>query len=343
MLKKLLAVFFCLALIFAVGCDNDVIYDDLSTNEQQQEETNENVKVSNPLTGLSDISKDAVTNRPVSIMINNIGVAQGVQTGLSAADIVYETETEGGITRLLAVFKDISKVEKIGTVRSARYPFVDLALGHDAIYIHFGFNKFCKDHLNDIDSINFMTAGKGYARIKNGRASEHTAYAMTEELGSYIAEKFETKTDDTTPWANFAAEGETLTLDGGAATNVRIPFPSTPNRFTYNAEKGVYERIIGSEVQKDYFTEAPTQVKNLFILLADMSFFDGKTRKVNFQAGGDGYYMTNGTLQFIKWTKGDDGTGAFKFTDAEGNEIKVSAGNSWVCIGNKATCTPTFE
>lgn len=71
-------------------------------------------------------------------MINNISTAQPVQTGLNKADIIYETEVEGGITRLMAVFQDITTAEKIGTIRSARYPYVDLAMGHNAIFIHCG-------------------------------------------------------------------------------------------------------------------------------------------------------------------------------------------------------------
>ena len=31
------------------------------------------------------------------------------------------------------------------------------------------------------------------------------------------------------------------------------------------------------------------------------------------------------------------------FTDTDGNEIKVSQGNSWVCIANKSSCNPTIQ
>ena len=57
----------------------------------------------NPLTGLKNLPKEKANARPVAVMINNISVAQRVQTGLNAADIIYETEVEGGITRLMAV------------------------------------------------------------------------------------------------------------------------------------------------------------------------------------------------------------------------------------------------
>ena len=70
-------------------------------------------------------------------MINNIGVAQP-QLGISKADIIYEILVEGGITRMMAIFQDISQAGEIGSIRSARPYFVDIANGYDAVFIHAG-------------------------------------------------------------------------------------------------------------------------------------------------------------------------------------------------------------
>ena len=110
MLKRILAAAFAALMIFAVGCDQKVVYDDLS--DYETESTIEPTLSVNPLTGIADISKDALSRRPVAIMVNNVSTAQGVQTGVADADIVYETEVEGGITRLMAVYQDISKLDK---------------------------------------------------------------------------------------------------------------------------------------------------------------------------------------------------------------------------------------
>ena len=53
--------------------------------------------------------------RPVAIMINNIEEATPQQCGTSQADILYEAVVEGGITRLMAVFQDTSKIERVGS------------------------------------------------------------------------------------------------------------------------------------------------------------------------------------------------------------------------------------
>lgn len=339
MLKRILAAILVVLMIFAVGCDQTVVYDNLSDYE---EDSVDNVTLEiNPLTGLKDVSTEAISQRPVAIMVNNVSVAQSVQTGLPEADIIYETEVEGGITRLLAVYQDISDLDKIGTVRSARYPYVDLAMGHNAIYIHCGQDPtYCAPHLNDLDHISIDTNSLGAQRIANGLASEHTLYAIGKDLWTNISEKFDTKTSNVEAWADFT--DEELTLDGGTATNVLVPFPASKTKFTYDASTGLYTRASTSGSLTDYFTNEETKVKNVFILLTTISTYpDGKHRKVDFESG-DGYYITNGTVQFIKWSKGAD-TDGFKFTDTEGNAIKVSAGKSWVCIPDKSTCNPTIE
>lgn len=351
MLKKILTAFFAVLMIFTAGCSgDDVVYENLSEYESEEaaptpeadEPAEEKELTVNPLTGVAELDSAAVAKqRPVAIMVNNVKVAQSRQTGLADADIIYETEVEGGITRLMAVYQDISKLDKIGTVRSARYPYVDLALGHDAIYIHCGQDPtYCQPHLADIDDLDIDTNVKGAKRIANGLSSEHTLYAVAGDLWENISDKFDTKVSKVTPWVNFTEEN--ITLSGGSATSVVVPYPAATTNFTYDASTGLYTRLSGGTVLTDYYSGESTQVKNVFILFTSISDYpDGEHRKVALESG-KGYYITNGTVQSIKWSKGKS-TNGFKFTDESGNTLKVNAGNSWVCIASKTNCKPVIE
>ena len=355
MLKRLLAASMAALMIFAVGCgEDDTEYENLSNYESEEvssQETSQDTEATdgekvdlfvNPLTGVAELETEAqAKQRPIAIMVENSTVSMPVQTGLSKAGVIYETEVEGGITRLVALFQDISVVEKIGNVRSARYPYVDLALGHDAVYIHCGQDPtYCAPHLKDIDDIDVNGDATGSKRLSNGLSTTHTVYAITNELLARINKTFDLKKSNVDSWVDFT--DEKLSLDGGAATNVSIPFPASTTKFKYDAASGLYTRMIGSKEQTDYFTKEKTQVKNIFILMTSISFYpDGEHRKVALDSG-KGYYITNGTKQEINWSKGKS-TNGFTFTDANGKEIEVSAGNSWVCIANKNTCKPTFE
>ena len=58
----------------------------------------------NDLTGMPmDEAKE--NNRPLAVMINNIDIAQPLM-GVSQSDVMYECLAEGGITRIMACFKD---------------------------------------------------------------------------------------------------------------------------------------------------------------------------------------------------------------------------------------------
>lgn len=342
MLKKLSVLSVCLVLLMLSGCKSPL--DEVnsgSDNSPTGTPVIEKEVYYNPLTG-EETEKAKISLRPVAIMINNIKIAQSVQTGVNRADIIYETEVEGGVTRLMAVYKDVASVGQIGTVRSARYPYVDLALGHDAVYVHCGQDPtYCAPHLKDIDSLSVET-NKYAKRIKNGLATEHTLYTFGDTLWEGVSSKFKATANNTNPWVNFAAPGENVTLDAGTATTVSVPFPNLTTSFTYDSASGLYTRLSGGSVCKDYVNGETTQVKNVFVLLTSITNYpDGKHRKVELSSG-DGYYATNGTYTHIKWKKGD-AADSFTFTDTAGNLIKVSAGKSWVCIANKTTCNPTFQ
>ena len=346
MLKKILPFLLCLTLCMLIGCSENKERLSVETGEEPQSSVpSETLPVlyKNPLTGVSELTEDKADDRPVAIMINNISTAQPVQTGLNKADIIYETEVEGGITRLMAVYQNVSEVGRIGTIRSARYPYVDLALGHNAIYLHHGQdNKYCGPHLKDIDDINISE--NNYAiRLSNGLASEHTLYTEGGKLwDGLVNDKVKTERGSNTAWANFTDDETPIALEN-TASSVSVPFSASYKTvFKYDAASGVYTRYFGGTLRKDYNTGETTEVKNVFVLLTTIKNYpDGYHRQVLLDSG-DGYYCTGGTYTPIKWSKGA-ATNGFKFTKADGTELMVNAGSSWVCIADKNTSKPVFE
>ncbi len=343
MIKKFWAAFLSLALLCMAGCGGNDTNSQVDTPSKPEPKPEPIVFV-NPLTGIENIEDEAVTyRRPVAVMINNISVAQKVQTGLTQADIVYETEVEGGITRLMAVFQDITKVEQFGTVRSARYPYVDLAMGHNAIYVHHGQdNTYCAPHLKDTQAFTIASNNAG-ARIKNGLATEHTLYGYGPKLWEWLGTKtkFDLDLDTVKTWQNFTKADESLTFDG-VATQVSVPFSNSYKTvFKYDDVNKNYVRYFKDTQRLDYLTAAPECFKNVFVLITDITNYpDGYHRQVALESG-EGWYCVNGTYMPILWSKGE-ASDSFKFTDTNGNPLKVNQGNSWVCIAKKGI-NVTFE
>ena len=62
----------------------------------------------NPLTG-EGVMEDISAKRPVAVMLNNLEKALP-QLGVGQADVIYEIVSEGGITRMMALFQDLQGV-----------------------------------------------------------------------------------------------------------------------------------------------------------------------------------------------------------------------------------------
>src|SRR5262245_7965105 len=72
-----------------------------------------------PLTGLP-ADDEAMLNRPLLIVkIDNVDAKARPQAGLNQADVVYEDQVEGGVTRFAALFHS-QNADQVGPVRRAR-------------------------------------------------------------------------------------------------------------------------------------------------------------------------------------------------------------------------------
>lgn len=343
MYKKILSAFltFTLILCLAACSGGDPTVEETSTPSVV--EPPKPVFFANNLTGIENLTEEQTKLRPIAIMINNINVAQEVQAGVQNADIVYETEVEGGITRLLAVFKDVSALGNIGTIRSARYPYIELALGHDAIYTHHGQDgTYAAPYLSSSGVADFRI-GEPYAfRHKNGKAYEHTLYSTGEKILKGIEAKgFRTTTEKTANFANFRKEADCTAPSYAQALTAEVKFSNyATSVFTYNEQTGLYTKNSKARNNKDYFTGDTYSFKNVFILATSISAYpDGYHMRVDLESG-TGYYMSAGGYEPIRWVKGA-GSASFKFYAQDGSELQVNAGNSYVCI-HKNSFSPVF-
>ncbi len=359
-MKKLLSVFllFCLILGTISGCASDETKKNDNASkpktESKVESTESGSKESpfeiNPLTGTATLKKDALKIKPVAIMINNAYDAQNVQASLSDADIIYETYVEGGITRLLAVYKDIRTVGKnnIGSLRSGRYSYVDLALGHGAQFVHAGLDDdYCLPHIRELGTTTFdmnsnyargkVLGGNAYAkRINNGtNAYEHTLYTTGDDLYKGLKNNVDMKLSEPQEnWMNFLSEGSEYKPDGGNATSVYVPFSGQTYsaEFKYDDKAKTYYKYRGGSKQSDYNdSNDKIKVENILILYSDVTYFsDYKHVKTHLESG-TGYYISNGGYVKINWSKGGANK-SFEITDANGKEIDYNPGKTYVCL-----------
>ena len=123
-----------------------------------------------------------MTQRPIIVTVNNHPDARP-QSGLAAADIVYEMVAEGNVTRFLAVYQS-ELPDTIGPVRSARDYFVEIAEGLDAFYVAHGYSPEAKRLLNAnvVDNINGMNYDGTLFKRSRNRVAPHNSYITAEHI-----------------------------------------------------------------------------------------------------------------------------------------------------------------
>lgn len=343
-MKKCLSILTIIVMLFSfAACNEPPISSSSSVANPETESSvpSQSLLYKNPLSGVMDLEKDQVGKRPVGIMINNIK-ASLPQRGISEADLYYEVLAEGGITRILAMFSDMSAIPDTGSLRSARYYFLALAMGHDAIFCHFGGEKYALEYIktNAIKTINFISSNASY-RDKNrvGKYSyEHTAFTDGARLEK--AAKNKGIAINGSPKDAFKFGDNTSVLSGGNACNyLTVPFSSSyRSQFVYNASTGNYDKQ--NYVSKQYVehideaTGNALSVKNVFVLQTTINLKDANSKKNYIDVdlnSGNGYYACEGKIVPISWKKGGN-TDMLKYYTLDGKELIVEAGKSYVCI-----------
>lgn len=318
-----------------------------STPSDKEEKPAEKLAV-NPLTGEETLKLDAVGQRPVAVIINN--AARSVQSGIPKADVLFEVEVEGGVTRLLALFSDPTVVGNIGTIRSMRVPFADIARGMNAVLFFHGMDEnHCRPHLSGLGLkyIEVQSGTSGF-REQNGLAYEHRLTTS----GAYIdqsLEKYKVDMSGTEEnWLNFAETADKTPAGENSAKKVILNATySTKNIFVYDEAAKKYTRTTAKGTEDtDYYTGEKEQFTNLFILnttYTSCARTKGEAYYHRFAnlSSGSGYYVSAGGVTEIKWSKGN-ASDNFKFTTAEGEDLTVNRGNSYVCI-KQTGCAVTFE
>src|SRR5574344_9320 len=133
------------------------------------------------------IIDETSNSRTIAVSINNNHDAYP-HAGLQDAFLCYELIAEGGISRILAMYKD-QTTKKIGSVRSTRHYFLDYVLENDAIFVHYGQSPQALEDLKTlkINNINGMVNSSAFFRDTSlNRAYEHTAFTKMSKIKSSI-------------------------------------------------------------------------------------------------------------------------------------------------------------
>lgn len=283
---------------------------------------------------LSGLALDAPPPRPLAVQIDNHPDARP-QTGLTDADLVYETPTEAQLTRLTALFQTRAP-DAVGPVRSAR--LVDLAIlpMHDAVLVYSGAAQGVTQALLGAGAELLHAEGNATpAGWRDwSRSMPHNLYVSIPALRTVAAEL---------GWERPTTASSLLfgppPLHGEPATHVVIPYAQGQVEFRYDRESNRYRRWVDGAPHVDARSTEPVAPANVVVLVTEFWYRElpagwtvEQSLDLDLSSGGEAWLLRDGQVYRARWERPAERE-PIRLLDARtGQPLPLGEGQTWICI-----------
>lgn len=330
-MKKLLPLILVFVLLFTACGGNKE--ESTTTNEETTEAPVAEYR--NPLNG--EKMNEAYKGRVFAVTINNVSPAVP-HKGLNSADLFFEMYINDYCTRGLALFSDITGVDAVGSMRSNRINFTDIAQGYSCVLSHTGGSNLVLDDLKNsgVENIQVdeLIGYRDSERLAQGYSLEHTLFVKGESLYNTASSRgFSLELSDKDYGLLFEDE---VILDGNNVNEVEIVFTlmgiKKTSTMIYDSENDAYTyNQYGKEM-----TDGGNKVlfKNVLVILApteNLKHGSDTYHVADLLGSGDAYFACGGKFVAIKWSRVNE-TDPFTFTYADGSAVKLETGSSYIAI-----------
>ncbi len=301
----------------------------------------------NPLTGLPYPSDTARNRRNLIIKVSNWPPRVRPQHGVNAADIVYEYEAEGGVTRFAAIYRSQTPPQ-VGSIRSARLLDIELIRMYAALLAYSG----TSEPINNIyinsefrnrllsPSLSHDCDRAGFCRDQNyaHRGYEHMLFADTQQLWDF-ATRININQGYRALGFHFA-----LQADAGGETAYDTYsnwYNRTDARWQYDESAGLYLRYADGAPHTDAADGLPLWADNLIYLqvlhISRPDLFPpgspNESEELVLQGQGKALVLRDGKLYSGFWRRSGLRNGdALELMHADGKPIALKPGRSWITI-----------
>jgi hypothetical protein len=277
-----------------------------------------------PLTGLPDPSGKSQTRPALDVKIENTPAARP-QTGLDAADVVYEEVVDGGITRFLAIYNSTSP-PVVGPVRSVRGIDPQLVSPVGGVFVYSGgaAQEIARIRTAPVVLVDESAAGGAMYR-DHSRRSPHNLYARPDQL-------FGRGGKPVPPPPLFQYLGAGAVFNGQPASSFTVN--QSPDRgydptYTWDAASGTWKRSYGGTpfTMTDGTQVAPT---NVVVQATVYTPAPGAAGAVGQTVGqGQVWVFSGGKVAEGTWSRSNVNAPT-RYTDANGAPILLTPGRTWV-------------
>ena len=301
----------------------------------------------NPLTGLPYPDDESRARRNLIIKVSNWPPRVRPQHGVNAADIVYEYEAEGGVTRFAAIYRS-NDPPQVGSIRSGRLLDIELIRMYAALLAYSGTSGPLQEIYINSDfrprllspSLGQDCERAGFCRDESysHRGYEHTLFANAQKLWA-TASRLKVN-------QGYRALGFTFALEpqsGGAdARDIYMNwYNRTDVRWQYDADRGLYLRYADGKPHADAADGIQLWADNLIYLqvphLPRPDLFPpgspDESQEVALYGQGKAIVMRDGLQYGGFWRRESARDGeALQLIRGDGSDIALKPGRSWITV-----------
>ena len=289
-----------------------------------------------PLTGLPG----EVRQRPALVVkVDNAPKARP-QAGLLNADVVIEEAVEGGVTRFMVIYHS-QDTDELGPIRSARSTDIHIATAlNRPLFSYSGANRVFEELLRQSPLVNIGPSVKpGAYYRKPGRPSPYNYWGRFPQM-------YEGAAGGPPPALfQYRAAGEPSAV-GTPANNVKFEFRGrivTAVEWRWDAASGTYRRKTDGVDHNDANGQ-PVAPKNMVIQFTEYvntGLVDTSGEPVpegKIIGEGEAWIFTDGKVITGRWKK-DSPEQVTSYTDAGGQPVKLTPGQTWLELPKPGTAT----
>ena len=280
------------------------------------------------LSSLAGLPCENPTRRPWAVMMPSDPETRPL-AGIGQADMVFEMPvTESGVTRMMAVFQ-CTYPSEVGSIRSAREDFLPLALGLNAILMHWGgehnaLDKLDRGIINNIDCLKLD--GSTCLRKKN-IPMPHNGYS-TADLFLKKATALGYKLEAIINYEH----GENKSQ--GIIAPPKLYAGANSVVWSYDPATNLYSRARNGKQEIDRGTNVQVTASNVVVLNTTSTYVSVLYNRVKTVGSGSATVYQNGVAIPAKWQKTSD-TNKLMFLDTADKEISFVPGSTWIQVATQ--------
>lgn len=273
--------------------------------------------------------------RPILVRFGN-SLSETPQTGLLQADVVVESLSEGGITRLDGLYH-CQEARLVGNIRSARLINLELGAMWRAIFAYSGASQPVQQRIwdSDIYEVGAWPTERGYIRVRF-RAAPHNMYTSTEAIRQEAGHKgYPIELEEPLPaWVY----GDEPALEGQPADDFTVPYANgSLVSYAYEPDSGTYSRRQAGQRTVDGQTGDPVPVANVMVVWVSHTATDiiedslgSRSLLIDLEGRGQAMLFRDGQAHEAEWLREERDQPLILVDAQTGEPLPLKPGLTWI-------------